>query len=350
MNNLLKQQLSADLNISKFSIETEEEYGNRLIYSALVAWARVQVLGRSYTDINSEADTELDYHNADVMHIQTRLSQVAYGVLNAIPHRSEWIKNSDFEICSNELSNVIVKHLIFCYELSKVNNRRLTTSPIKTINFISNQLLVGGTKWKGEKLYSVGIGRWVTNSVVPVDFQDAFNIPKYSAIEYYKALKTNAIWQENDLDGIYQILKINNAGWYSNTWVDFNKATIPTGVSLLKNMETDGGYFLIKNDVEGILSAKLDKWYYDEKEIYRIIYSLRAFNKTPAIFKAKNNKDHILLHCNSRLPNPEMRILLMSSWPQNVYEDRFKRIIPEFLWDDIEKCLNDLGIIIQFEN
>ncbi|MBU3218186.1 hypothetical protein LL033_01155 [Clostridium estertheticum] len=350
MNNVLMEQLSCDLNISKFNVETEEEYGNRLIYSALVAWARVQVLGKSYTDIYYVNEDKLEYHNVDVMHIKSRLSQVAYGMLNAIPHSGKWNKNTGFESCSNSLSSSIVEQLIFCYELSKINNRRLTPSPERVATFTINKLILGGVIWEGINLYSVGMGRWSTESELPINYKYIFDLPTCSAIEYCKTLKKNAAWQVNELDNIYQIFKIGNDNWYSKSWADFNNNKIPKGLSLLKSMEIDGGYFLLKNDDEGILSAKLDKWYYEEKEIYRIMYSLNSYNKTPAIFKAKKYDDYIILKLNSRIPNAEMRILIMSSWPQITYDDSFNRIIPKFLWYDVEKCLNELGVIIKFQN
>lgn len=342
------QRISSDLHISRFASETEEDYGNRLIYSALIVWARVQVLGSSYTDICSEDDTLNSYHSIDIMHIQTRLSQVAYGMLSAIKHGSGWIKNDDFETMSNDLAKNIIKQLSFCYELSRLGKRRLTISPPKVAVFQNNQLALGGTGW--ENYYSVGVGRWAKSNSPNVDYKDIFCIPACSSIQYYTMLKNNANWMETELKGTYQIFNIGTTGWYSKAWSEFNKSQIPKSVSLLKSMETDGGYFLIKNDADGILSAKLDKWYCDEKEIYRVLYSLNAVNKTSAIFKAINNHDHILLHCNSILPNAEMRVLCMSSWPFKTYDDTFKRIIPKFLWSDIEKCLNDLGIIIKFEN
>jgi len=348
MSDVLRQRISSDLNVNQFECETEEDYGNRLIYSALVAWARVQILGKSYTDISAENEILTDYHNIDIMQIQTRLSQVAYAMVSVIKHKNEWMKNNDLETASNELASSIIEQLILCYELSKLGKRRLTISPPKAAVFHDNQLALGGTGW--ENFYSVGVGRWASTISPLVDYKDVFCIPACSCIQYYNMLINNANWIENELNSTYQIFNIGTTGWYSKAWIEFNKSKIPKGVSILKNMETDGGYFLIKNDAEGILSTRLDNWYFDEKEIYRILYSLNAVNKTPAIFKAKNNDDHILLHCNSSLPNAEMRILWMASWPYNTYDDIFKRIIPKFLWCDIEKCFNDLGIVIKFEN
>ena len=51
MNRLINQ-IAKDLRIYRYENELTEEYGNRLIYSALAAWGRVQILGCSYADLN----------------------------------------------------------------------------------------------------------------------------------------------------------------------------------------------------------------------------------------------------------------------------------------------------------
>lgn len=68
MSDILIQQISSDLIINKFEGETALDYGNRLIYSALASWARVQIVGKSYTDLNPLNDIEFNYHNVDIMH------------------------------------------------------------------------------------------------------------------------------------------------------------------------------------------------------------------------------------------------------------------------------------------
>jgi hypothetical protein len=350
MSNNLVEKISDDLNISKFAKESDAQFGNRLMYSALVAWARVQVLGKSYSDFEKEHD----YHNVDILYAQSRVAKVAYGMLNAIQYEAKWLKDSeseDLEMYSNKLTSFIIEKMIFCYELSKINGRRLTISPIRTTHFNKNRLLLGGTKWSEDESFTVGMGRWVGKCSDLVDYKSIFNIPEYSITDYYKILSDDALWVENDLNGRYKIFLIGKEGWYLKSWIDFKSNRIPEGISLIRSMETGGGYFLInKKTNDNILSARLDKWYRDENEIYRIMYALNVFNKTPAIFEAEDNNDHVILHCNSKLPNAEMRIIMLASWPRLTFDDIFYRIIPKFLWKDIESLLNELGIIVQFKN
>lgn len=350
MNNSLIKQISFDLNIGKYSDETNEEYGNRLVYTALAAWARNLVLGESYTDLNEEAANS-NYHNVDIMHIQSRLTQIAYGMLTVIPHSKTWFGNGSIEIQSSTIASNIIDNLIFCYELSRLNDaRRLTNSPIRNAAFKNNELVLGGEQWQNSNktLISVGLGRWMQDTKCSENYKEIFNLPNYTYDEYYHILLDSVLWKESNLDGKYKIFKTGTGLFYNKAWQDFIKGKLARGLSLLKSIEVDGGYLLVNRDKDQIYSARLDKWYYEEKEIYRIMYMLDSHNETPAIFKAKKYNDYILLHCHSILPNPEMRIILMSSWPGRFFNDFYYRIIPNFIWDEIENLLTNLGIKIEY--
>ena len=352
MNKNIVRKISSDLNINKYNNESNEEYGNRLIYTALAAWARTLVLGKSYADLDDEARyANADYHNVDIMHIQVRLTQIAYGFLMSTLHSKDWFINSRIKDQCSDLASNIVENLIFCYELSKLNDaRRLTNSPIRYANFKNSQLILGGEQWKipGKKVISVGLGRWIQTTKSPENYKEIFDLPNYSFNEYYNTLLKSVFWKESNLNGRYKVFKVGTKFFYYKAWQDLNISKLPQGVSLLKNIEVDGGYILVNKDK--LTTARLDKWYYDENEIYRIMYALDSYNETPAIFKVKAYDDYVILHCHSRLPNPEMRILLMSSWSKRSYYDVFYRIIPKFLWIEIKDMLTSLGIKIEYIN
>lgn len=349
VDNLLKE-ISSDLNISSYKNEVDSSYRNRVIYSALVAWGRVQVLGKSYTDIY---DIENDYHDVDINHIQSKLTKVSYGLLYRLVRDNKWIKNIEldkaFSQIASEIASEIIEKLTFCYEISElIYKRRRILSPERRALFKKHTLVLGGSIWKDGGMQSVGIGRWESNLSKLCNYKEVFNIPESTKEEYYNSIMDNASWTKYELENTYDIFKANKKERLSKRWVDFDKSNIPNGISLLRNNKTERGYFLIKKDENDILCTKLDEWYKNEYELYRIMYILSWKNKSPIVFEAKNNDDHILLHCNSRLPNPETRILLMSSWPLEEYDNIFKRIIPKFLWEDLLDCFINLGININF--
>ena len=359
--NSLVSRISTDLKINKYDNETNEEHGNRLIYTALAAWARTLVLGESYADLDNQTEnTTIYYHNVDIMHIQSRLTQIAYGMLMTIPHCKTWIANrsshnASIEVKSSHIASEIIKSLIFCYELSPLNNiRRITKSPSKIVTFKKHQLILGGEKWRerDKAIISVGLGRWTKMSEERADenYRQIFNLPNYTPDEYYYSLLNSALWKDSNLDGQYKIFKTGTGLFYNKAWVDLNISKLNHGMYLLKSTDIDGGFLLIKKERDKIYTARLDKWYCDENEIYRIMYVLDHHNNTPTIFKAEIHDDYVLLHCHSVLPNSEMRILLMSSWPKRYYDDIYYRIIPKFIWDEIEMVLANLGIKIKYIN
>ncbi|MDQ2085214.1 hypothetical protein RBH29_02030 [Herbivorax sp. ANBcel31] len=354
MSKSLIKKISSDLNIIKFKKETLEEYGNRLIYSALCEWARVQLLGKSYTDISCEREiNELDCHDIDIMHVQSNLAKVADGLLLSISCSDMWIKSDLHEEKASKLASKIIKDLIFCNEISQlIDVRRLIISPKRTAAFSKYKLILGGADidYMSEKICCVGMGRWKQNLNSSENYKKIFMLSEYSAKEYFEKLIINAIWEEKTLDGIYLILSLKQRGWYSKTWIDCNISKLPEGVSLLKNKDFNGGYFLIRNDSRGIKVARIDQWYIDEKELCRIIYSMGCYNSLPAVFNAEICEDHIVLHCNSMLPNTERRLLLMFSWPWRNYNDIHYRIVPKFLWNELKNILNNLGIMINYKN
>jgi len=352
VNNFLISRISTDLNINKYDNETDEEYGNRLIYTALAVWARTLVLGESYSDLDNETEKKtVYYHNVDRMHIQSRLSQIAYGMLMTIPHCKTWVGDSSIEEQSNHVASKIIESLIFCYELSQLNDvRRITNSPNKIANFKNNRLILGGQKWQedGKTIISVGLGRWIPVAGGCENYKEIFNLPNYTPDEYYNILIDSALWKESSLDGQYKVFKMGTGLFYNKAWVDLNISKLPRGMYLLKKIDIDGGFLLLKKEREKIYTARLDRWYYDKKEIYRIMYVLDKHNNTPATFKAKIYDDCVLLHCHSPLPNSEMRILLMASWPKRYCDDIYYRVIPRFIWNEVKMVLTNLGINFEY--
>lgn len=350
--NELAQQIARDLALYPCDNETDEEYGNRIIYCALVAWAKVQVLGTSYTESN---ETEKEYPYVSKHYIGERLKLIAEGLIDTIPHLETWLEVNNEQLVKKELSKYILEQLIFCYQISKTcKTQWLTSSLEQIVSFKNNELLLGGTDWNSDlnETYSVGLGVWRNKkNQCNYNYREVFNIPQCSLEEYYRALEKNALWQLDSLEAEdeYEYFRVGTGLWHSKAWKKFNKSCFPNGVTLLRKIEQKYSYMLLYYRDAQFYTAKLDEWYYNEKEIRRIMYALEHHSGKPAEFKAKRNGQMIELHCHSALPNSENRILLMASWPKRTYNDIYLREIPECIWEDIKEMLSGLGILIVFE-
>lgn len=345
MSNPLVKQISQDLNIHKFNDETDESFGNRLIYSAIASWVRMLVLGKSYTDLRFSEET--DYPEVDINHIQNRASHVAYGLILSIPHEENWITVTTEEQ-SSELASIIIGNMKFCFEISELNDsRRITTSPNRNVYLEGLRLHLGGVRWNNNLnlLYTFGFGRWEPYGESKKNLRAIFNIPNANHQIYFSELIKNARWKQKQLNGNYEIFKTGSNGYYRDAWRVVDIGKIPQGISLIRNTE-DGGYLLVKRAEQVLSVVLLDNWYYLEKEIFRIMYALDANFNTHAKFNAENKQDHVILHCHSKLPNAETRLLLLSSWPKRNSNDIYYRIIPALVWKQIKKVIENLGIII----
>lgn len=350
--NEVMQQIANDLNIDRYYNESIEAYGCRILYASVVAWAKVQLLGESYSEMLDEMN-EKDFPCVTRQYIMLHVKKAVRGLLRVIPHLEQWIRVGEGNNLESELSKYIIEQLIFCYEINKLTSPQIvTSSPERIAYFKSNELLLGGVNWNNAlcNAKSVGIGNWRPKSIkVENNYKDIFNIPKNSIIQYYRVLQNNAQWQKDELVGEYEYFQVNNQGLHYYAWDKFEKSKMTNEIMILRRVDNKKQYMLAKYEEEQCFTARLDQWYVSEKEIKRIMYFLQYQAGIPCIFNAKKTKDVVELHCHSELPNPEWRIMLLSSWPKRHYKDKYHRLVPIEIWDDIEEMLNELGIIVSVE-
>ena len=61
MQNELQIRIAKDLNIIKFNSESENEYNQRIVYSAVSLWVRTLIYGNSINDMRQ--DSVIGYEN-----------------------------------------------------------------------------------------------------------------------------------------------------------------------------------------------------------------------------------------------------------------------------------------------
>lgn len=287
MNDLV-QQISRDLVLYPFENESDEKFGNRIIYSALVSWIKVQLLTSSYTDL-SEVNKE--YSKVSKRYISGKINDIIEGFIETIPYLDTWIKQNEDELFKKNLIEYLIKKLQFCYQISEtLESCWLTISPKQIISFTNNQLVLGGTDWNSNlsNCYSVGLGVWrEKKNNFDSNFRDAFGIPKCNLKEYYESLESTAVWKKIKLDDEYEYFSGQTNLWHSKSWKKFNEKYIPIGVSLIrKKFEKNNCKLLLHKD-NCFFTSKLDKQYYiDEKEINRIMYAIEYYRGNAEIGRA----------------------------------------------------------------
>ncbi|MFA9423138.1 MAG: hypothetical protein ACERLG_06150 [Sedimentibacter sp.] len=343
MKDKLIKTLARDLKVNRFTDESECEYNQRLIYSAGAAWAKTLVYGHSYTDSKSNDS----FINTDIMYIETHLSKVLEAYLRCFDINVDWIESisdSEYEGRAQALASQIIKEVVYTYNLTTILSRRITTVQIESYKYTDNLYLIRGNSLNEKSVYSVGVAQWKKEDNVEGYMIDR-KIVNVSGKDYYRVMDEEFDWKESDLNGNYLIFKLGSKGAYSKCWKPINLNEIPQGISIIRLAnDYNGGYILVKKNKDKLRIVNLEPWYIEQKEIYRILYALNYENGTSAEFNVKKKDDYYILRCMGGIPTYEDRIITCCSWPYMTFNNKYSRIVPSFLWEIVEKQINELGI------
>lgn len=348
MKSVLIDKMSQDLNIPRFEDETQDDHNSRLIYSALAAWSRTLTLGRSFTDCANNNILQSALHTSsnavDDMHVKSRLTQTAYAMLELLPHNEIWGGGSNNTEFSGNLASRVIDNLIFDYEIIKLIDGKFALPPERIVAFGNVTLKLGGKYANSEKLHCVGLGRWKKEkSAEAPDYKKAFNIPLLTPKEYYDALIKDANWQYWNASGEYELYVPGIHYKINKSFIAFKRSKLPHGISLLRNQEKHR--FLVLYKGGELLKARIDEWYSPKNsgEIYRIIHSINTMREKPSSFHIAYAKDHVVLRLSSPIPNANLRLLHLTSWPLK-YDTYYNCIVPLWLWQEVSNSLMALGM------
>lgn len=345
MKNELKQALAIDMNIINFVDESDCDFNQRLIYSAGAAWAKTLVYGHSYSDMN----VDYDFVNTDRLYIQSYLTKILNVYLKNFAVNYDWLNSKQsVEEQASDLASQIIKDVIYTFNLAEILSRRITPVKAQFYKYDKN-LLVRGDVPMSKKIYSVGVAQWILDSNI-LEYKKDKRIVDIKGENYYGAIESDFHWRcDSNLTSNYMMFEVGSKGGYSKCWKPVGIKNIPAKIVMLKLVdEFNSGYILARKRNGVVEWAALDPWYITENEIYRILYALNFHNKTPAEFRAKKHTDFYELQFASVLPRYEDRIITCCSWPNDVYNNKYARIIPNYLWNIVENELDFLGIIIKY--
>ena len=354
MQNLINQ-IAEDLQIKKYEYEDINEYGNRILYGAIIAWIKSQIL--NYNNNQEEYESTYIDMDSDIKGINKRkllwdIKKVAVGLVKVIQHDKIWLNGKNKDSTEIELCKYIRDMIVFCRLTQIISGANVYIKiPEAKVYFKNNTLIIGEKTWSNHKSDTklIGIGSWNDKQKGEINYKEIFNIPNMNILQYYQSLVDNADWKVKELTGEYEFFNSKEANLHYYSWGKFETDKFYSTIVLIRNSNNNKEYMLAKYYNEQYHYARLDEWYLKEKEINRIMYSLRAKDKNICVFDAEKTKNTVKLKCINELPNAELRIIMLSSWPKRYYDDKYQRVIPIEIWEDIEDVLNNLGIAIRIK-
>lgn len=335
MINEVCRKIGCDLNITKFKNETENEYTQRVIFSASSMWVRMLIYGKSVEDFGNVYP--------DIMYVQTRLAKVINGYLECMEVNLDWITVNDAGgKIEMKLASAIITEMLETYNIGEVNERQLCHVPYNHFSY-GNWVQIRGNDSYASDIYSIGVSQWKKKEV-DAEYEIESKIIDQKGENYVGHLRNNSTWKTVSDILNFNIFQVGLERGYSKCWKPYINSKVKDGFYLIKEQsEFNGGYSLLEKK-NGILQiATIEPWYIETREIYRIMYALNYENGTPAKFRLRVHEDYIILALTSALPDYENRIILSLSWPYRDFSDKYVRIISNKNLDTIEKLILDLG-------
>ena len=341
MINEVCRKIGCDLNITKYEKETDNEYTQRVIFSASSMWVRTLIYGNNIED-NSEV-------YPDIMYVQSRLAKVINAYLDCMEVNLDWITEDDVDSnVAMRFANAIITEMLETHNIGEVNERQLCHVPYEQINY-GKWIQIRGNASYSSDIYSVGVSQWMKREK-DIECVIEPKIITHNGETYVSHLREASSKKTVSELLTYNIFQVGFERGYSKCWKPYVDSKVKDGIYLLKDQsEFNGGYSLLEKKNNNLQIATIDPWYIETREIYRIMYALNFENKTPAKHVLRDYGDYKVLYLASALPDYENRIVLSLSWPYRYFSDKYARIISNENIDTIDKIISDLGAELVYQ-
>ena len=337
MDKDLLQTVAFDLGVSQYSSETEFQFHNRVIYTALACWIKAACQdqpvmqsnvceGVSRRHIHDKCSKVLAsflcrYSSSVPWFTTDDSSEDAVSLIRSRLLRHQDIINVGFNTnvalakCNSELlSNTleVIRGALFIPQCH-YNGISLTRTPAKTENAPQRELIYSST-WLSEYLSSA--------------WWESFAPNTEDRIEYFDATKRAV--------NMYQC------------WQSVKPKTMGKYIIARRPVNVSSHEYLVVN-TQSMKLHRIDSVLQDFGEHRRFIFALRAEANNPVNGKVTIYSDHIHLKMRTCLPAKETQLLESLAWPHSNITDRLEWDMSLQIWEYIKPFLEALGMVFMEE-
>lgn len=335
MKNEILVAMASDMKITKYESESDVQYTQRILYSALACWIKAATLDRDISQPNSLG--------ASKKHIKEKCTQILNATLDRIPEARGYFYPEDAQY---DAVTVVRKRLVQNGDIVNIGfDTDMTLVPTSAIPLNSNTVHVIGDFF-GSGIFYSGISALRTSSG---------NVNRENTdIAIWLRDYCNSAWWESETitnDSIEYFNPDrrvrNNSYCWQPTPVDFLQKIRFLRININKGMYE---YYIEKKKGGSIFHHKIDPVMVEMKEHRRIMLAFRKMaNNAPAV-KLTNYKDHMKLNLWIHLPLKELTFLESYGWPSRHINDFLEWKFPLCLREDVSIILANLGITVEEQN
>lgn len=332
----LVQTVANDLGITQFKTESDAQFNNRVIYSALACWIKAACQDNSVAGNLSEGVSR--------RHVYERCSRVLSGFLCRYPSCVPWFSTEDN---NNDAIAVLRSRLIRHCEVINVGFSTNITLVKPSCDVITNELeLVRGVLFAPNAKYcGIALVRKPQSS----ELAGSSEVEPVS--QWFDAYVKTAWWEPFDMSK-HENLEYFDARKYTSNMYKCWQSTIPKTVDrylvVRRPANVNSHEYLLVDTLKNKMH-RIDPVLKEFGEHRRFMFALRAKvnNSVPASFT--KHTDHVHLKMRTYLPARETQLLETFAWPHSSIADRLEWDLSIPLWNYISPFLSALGMAIREE-
>ena len=325
-------RMAADLGVFRYSNETQYDYQNRVLYSAMASWIKAIVMDQP------PGSKEEGFVGVSRRHVYERSRTILETFCKMYPGSAEWF---DLQESEEHPVSLIRTRLISHGDLLNEGFDTNIALSVPYAEQLTAEAEVVYGKIMGEDLRYCGIST-IRNHKAPEPEHESEEIVKWIDNFVREAWWASSLPDNSILQYFNPFLHARNNYL---AWGDLEPETVQ-GIVLARTIvnKSSHEYYLIRERDK--LVHKIDPFLQKMGYHCRVMYGLRkaAGNAVTASFSRYD--EHVLLSLNAYLPLRETGLLESFAWPHRHINDRLKWSVDLSVWCYIKFFIEALGIQI----
>ena len=333
----LLQTVAIDLGIKRYSVESDAQFNNRVIYSAMACWIKAACQDLPVGGERSEGVSR--------RHIHDKCSRILSAFLCRYHSSEPWFA---VEEANSNAVGILRSRLLRHQELVNVGyNTNVAPAAISNVclsdglEVIRGMLFLTGATYNGialtkqpasagipSKLDVSPVGEWF-DSYVKTAWWEPFEASKEESLEYFNARRKTS--------NMYKC-------WETVIPKEKDKYLI-----VRRPVNVTSHEYLILNTHNSRMH-RIDQVLKDFGEHRRFMFALRSAANNPVPGQIIRYQDHVHLKMRTYLPAKEMQLLETYAWPHNSITDKLEWDMSLPVWNYIDPFFTALGMEIREEN
>lgn len=337
MGNDLLQTIALDLGIMRFSTESDTQFNNRVIYSAMACWIKAASQDQPIDGDRSEGVSR--------RHIHDRCNRILSGFLCRYHSSEPWFAVED---SNNDAVGLLRSRLLQHQELINVGfNTNVALATTSYVSLSAGLEVIHGMLFHPGAWYN---GIALTRQPISAENIEASEITPIGS--WFDAYVKTAWWEPFDVSKEEGLEYFNTRRITSNMykcWEVVAPKTKDKYMIVRRSVNVGSHEYLIINTQKNEMH-RIDSVLHEFGEHRRFMFGLRDAANNPVPVQIVKYQDHVHLKMRTYLPAKETQLLETFAWPHNSINDRLEWDMSISVWDYVGSFLSALGMEIREES